>query len=63
MTIDAKSSSMVFHYIVEEHARRSPDKSALVMGDTVLTWSQVDSEANRWARGLAKQGVARATAF
>ena len=48
---------MVFHYIVEEHARRSPDKSALVMGDTVLTWSQVDSEAHSRLGSTVRKSV------
>ena len=57
MTIDAKSREMVFHYLVEAHARTTPNKPALMMGDTVLTWAEVDQESNRWARGLAKHGV------
>ena len=57
MTIDAKSREMVFHYLVEAHARTNPNKPALMMGDTVLTWAEVDQESNRWARGLAKHGV------
>ena len=55
--VGEKSRRFVFHYILEDHARATPDKACLVMNDRVLTYGQVDAEANRWARGLARRGV------
>lgn len=57
MQIDAKSRELCFPYIVEANAQRLAAKPALVMDDRVLTWADVDREANRWANGLARQGV------
>jgi len=59
MEIDQKSRERVFHYIVEDHARRMPDKPCLVMNDRVLTYGEFDREVNRWARGFAARGVAK----
>jgi carnitine-CoA ligase len=55
--VGEKSRRLVFHYILEDHARATPDKACLVMNDRVLNYGQVDAEANRWARGLARRGV------
>jgi carnitine-CoA ligase len=52
-----KSRDLVFHYLVEERARRTPDKACLVMNDRRLTYADVDAEANRWARGLQSRGI------
>src|SRR5215210_8013090 len=54
---EGKSSTLVFHYLDEERARRTPDKICLVMDDRRLTYAEVDAEANRWARGLWDHGV------
>ena len=53
-SVRAKSRERVLHYIVEDRARRHPGKPCLVLDDPTLTYAQVDREANRWARGLAK---------
>ena len=57
MATEGKSRKLVFHYLVEERARRTPNKACLVMDDRRLTYAEVDAEANRWARGLRKRGV------
>ena len=54
-----KSRELVFHYLVEDHARRTPGKPCLVMHDRTLTYAEVDEQANRWARGLARQGIGK----
>ena len=59
MKIDHKSRERVFHYLVEDHAKRMPDKPCLVMNDRVLTYGELDREINRWARGLAARGVTK----
>lgn len=53
----AKSRKLVYHYLLEEHARQTPDKPCLMMGDRTLSWAETDREANRWGRGLALAGV------
>ena len=57
--VAAKSRRMVFHYLVEEQARRQPEKPCLVMDDRVLTYAEVEAQANRWARGLARHGIGK----
>ncbi len=57
--VENKSRGLVFHYIVEDHARRNPGKACLVMDDRTLTYADVEQQANRWARGLARQGVGK----
>ena len=59
MTIDQKSRERVFHFLVEDHARRMPDKICLVMDERSLTYGELDREINRWARGLAERGVVK----
>ena len=59
MNIDQKSRDRVFHYLVEDHARRMPDKICLVMDERSLTYGELDREINRWARGLAERGVVK----
>ena len=53
----AKSRKLVYHYLLEEHARQTPNKPCLVMGDRTLSWDETNREANRWGRGLALAGV------
>ena len=55
----AKSRKLVYHYLLEEHARQTPDKPCLVMSDRTLTWAETDREANRWGRGLALAGISK----
>jgi crotonobetaine/carnitine-CoA ligase len=52
-----RSGRLVLHYLLEGHARATPEKACLVMDDRTLTYAQVDAEANRYARGLARHGV------
>lgn len=52
-----KSHDLVFHYLLAERARRMPGKPCLVMRDRVLSYAEVEAEANRWARGLSGRGI------
>ncbi|SMC17075.1 fatty-acyl-CoA synthase [Desulfacinum hydrothermale DSM 13146] len=45
--------------IVRRSAYRYPDKPALVFGDTVLTYAQLEEAANRVAQGLLSLGLQR----
>lgn len=55
----AKSRDIVFHYLLERHARNQPDKPLLVMNDRVLTYAEFDRAANRIGRGFAAAGVVK----
>jgi len=44
---------------LEDSARLTPEKVALVCGDSRLTYSEIDRAANRLARGLIGAGVGR----
>jgi len=44
---------------LEDSARRYPDRDALVLGDTRLTYAQVDAMANQVANLLVELGVGR----
>src|SRR5262245_2622805 len=50
---------MLVERFLEDSARRSPDKVALVAGDTRLTYAALDGEADRLAGALRRRGVAR----
>ena len=50
---------MLIGDIFRNAARAVPDRSAAVLGDTVLTYAQIDSCANRTARALARLGISR----
>ncbi|MEV5640257.1 long-chain fatty acid--CoA ligase [Streptomyces flaveolus] len=43
--------------LLEHTARELPDRDAVVLGDTRLSYAQVDAEANRVAAALAARGV------
>ena len=43
--------------ILETSARRFPDKAAFIFGDTTLTYSDLDSAANRVANALTANGI------
>ncbi|MDQ3258528.1 MAG: amino acid adenylation domain-containing protein, partial [Acidobacteriota bacterium] len=45
------------HQLFEEQARRSPGNTAVVFGDTRLTYREVDERANQLAHHLRDQGV------
>ena len=57
MAVSEKSGRLVFHYLLEDRARATPGKACLVMNDRVLTYLEVETETNRWARGLVRRGV------
>ena len=42
---------------LEDSARRVPDRDALVLGDTRLTYAQVDAMANQVANLLVSRGI------
>ncbi|GAC1445114.1 MAG: class I adenylate-forming enzyme family protein [Chloroflexota bacterium] len=48
------------HHFLEDSARWSPDKTALVCGDRRLSFREIDEASNRVANGLVAEGVARA---
>jgi fatty-acyl-CoA synthase len=43
--------------IVSEHAKKMPDAPALICGDEVLAYAQVDARANQYAHWAIGQGV------
>jgi crotonobetaine/carnitine-CoA ligase len=54
-----KSRRIVYHYLLEDHAKRQPNKPLLVMGERVMTYAEVDGAANRIGRGFAAHGVVK----
>ncbi len=54
-----KSRRIVYHYLLEDHARRQPDKPLFLMGDRVVTYAEADRAANRIGRGFLAMGVAK----
>jgi crotonobetaine/carnitine-CoA ligase len=54
-----KSRRIVYHYLLEDHAKRQPDKPLLMMGDRVMTYAEVDRAANSLGRGFAAHGVVK----
>ncbi|MET7309338.1 amino acid adenylation domain-containing protein [Streptomyces sp. NPDC005571] len=50
------ASERLLHQSVEEHARRSPDRVALVREERRLTYGELNSEANRLAHHLLGGG-------
>jgi crotonobetaine/carnitine-CoA ligase len=59
MTVSAKARQIVFHYLLEDHATRHPDKPLLLMGDRAMSYAEADRAANRIGRGFAAAGVAK----
>jgi amino acid adenylation domain-containing protein/non-ribosomal peptide synthase protein (TIGR01720 family) len=49
-------SDMLLHHSVQEHAKRWPDRVALVRQDRRLTYRQLNAEANRLAHHLLAHG-------
>lgn len=43
--------------LLQENIRRYPDKPALILGDTALSYRQVDAAANQVANGLVELGI------
>src|SRR4051812_2064668 len=59
MTVTEKSRKIVYHYLLEDHAKRHPDKPLLLMRDRTMTYGEVDRATSRIARGFAGAGVAK----
>jgi crotonobetaine/carnitine-CoA ligase len=59
MPVTEKSRRIVYHYLLEAHAVRHPDKPLLMMHDRVMTYAEVDRAANQIGRGFAAAGVAK----
>jgi crotonobetaine/carnitine-CoA ligase len=59
VSVSEKSRHIVYHYLLEDHAKRQPDKVLLMMGDRVMTYAEVDRATNRIGRGFAAAGVAK----
>ena len=45
--------------VLEDSARRHPDRPALVLGERALTYADVDATANRVANLLRSRGIGR----
>jgi long-chain acyl-CoA synthetase len=43
--------------LLEDSARAHPDRDAVVLGTTRLTYAQIDAAANRVANLLADRGI------
>ncbi|MEO3890680.1 amino acid adenylation domain-containing protein [Nonomuraea sp. B5E05] len=51
--------SALLHQMLEESARRAPDAVAVVDGDRVITYQELDERANQLARTLLVAGASR----
>jgi amino acid adenylation domain-containing protein len=58
-TVRSSPSAMLLHHMVEQQARQRPDAPALVAGDSVLTYDELNSKANQVAHGLMRRGIGR----
>ena len=54
-----KSRQIVYHYLLEDHAKRHPDKPLLLMGGRAMSYAEADRAANRIGRGFAAHGVVK----
>ncbi|PUA29929.1 MAG: hypothetical protein B0W54_05135 [Cellvibrio sp. 79] len=45
------------HHLIEHHVRRQPDAPAIIKGDELLTYQQLNARANRLALRLQQMGV------
>lgn len=48
-----------FHELFEAQAKRTPERTAVKVGSTGLTYAELDSRANRLAQALRARGVGR----
>jgi fatty-acyl-CoA synthase len=55
----SRSRRLVLGEILARNARREPDRTALVYGDSSLTFAELDTRVNRLANALADRGVRR----
>jgi len=53
--------SVCVHSLFEDQAGKAPDKAALIRGDEVLTYRELNRKANRLAHYLKKHGVSTET--
>ncbi|HVY83668.1 MAG TPA: AMP-binding protein [Caulobacterales bacterium] len=53
------SNGVAFSAILAHHARRSPGRAALVLGDKTISYDELDARSNRRARMLAAHNVGR----
>jgi crotonobetaine/carnitine-CoA ligase len=54
-----KSRRIVYHYLLEDHAKRHPDKPLLLMNDRGMSYGEVDRATSRIGRGFAAAGVVK----
>jgi crotonobetaine/carnitine-CoA ligase len=54
-----KDRSHVYHFILEDHARRSPEKIFLVTHDRSVTYASANALANQIGRGFQRLGIAK----
>jgi amino acid adenylation domain-containing protein len=45
--------------LVEEQAARTPQRTAVRLGETSLSYAELDARANQWAHALRRRGVRR----
>ncbi|SMC29919.1 amino acid adenylation domain-containing protein, partial [Andreprevotia lacus DSM 23236] len=53
----AHSSTLAIHQLFEQQADAQPDAPALLLGDAVLSYAQLDARANQLAHALRSAGV------
>ena len=47
----------MFHQLFEEHVRKTPNKTAVIAGDRILTYDELNRQANRIAHSLRREGI------
>jgi len=52
---------LCFHELFEEQVERTPERTALVLGDHRFTYRELNARANKLARYLREQGLAAST--
>jgi amino acid adenylation domain-containing protein len=57
------AASVTLHGVVEDHARRTPDHTALLFGDEVVTYAELDARANGVAALLTDVPAGRIVAI
>ncbi|WP_404483121.1 non-ribosomal peptide synthase/polyketide synthase [Pseudomonas sp. HT11] len=56
-TDEAYPTERGIHQLIEDQVQRTPDSTALVFGETALTYAQLNARANQLAHALREQGV------